>query len=54
VSSLWEDEYLQDDQIKLALSSKTVAFRIYAGSQEAGFMAAYYPLPVVPALIVIR
>lgn len=53
-SSRWEDEYLKDDQIARALALKAVTLRINAQSAEAGFLAAYYPLPVVPAFILIQ
>lgn len=53
-SALWEELYLKDDQIDLALSTKAVTLCIDADSQEAGYLSAYYPVPVVPALIVIQ
>ncbi|KAL2037913.1 hypothetical protein N7G274_009388 [Stereocaulon virgatum] len=53
-SSTWENEYLKDEQINSALAAKAVTLRLNAGSQEAGYLAAYYPIPVVPAFIVIH
>lgn len=53
-SSIWESEYLKDDQIVAALTSKAITVRIQAGSQEAGFLSAYYPIPQVPAMIIIQ
>lgn len=53
-SLLWENEHLKDEQITTALSARAVTLRIDAGSQEAGHLAAYYPTPVVPCLIVIQ
>ena len=52
-SSKWEEDYFGDDQIKSALSDRAVTLRIQAGTQEAEFLSAYYPLPVVPMLILI-
>ncbi len=50
----WENDYLKDPQVTSALRSKSVALRIQAGSQEAGFLAAYYPVPQVPSLMIIQ
>ena len=53
-SSQWESEYLGDAQVKAALTAKAITLRIQAGSQEAGFLSAYHPVPVIPALIIIQ
>lgn len=53
-SKRYEDEYLKDPQITLALSAKAVTLRLDAESQEAGFLAAYYPIRTVPTLMIIR
>lgn len=53
-SSLWEDNFLKDEQIATALTAKAITLRIDGGSQEAQFLAAYYPVPVVPAFIIIN
>lgn len=53
-SSLWEDDFLKDEQITTALIAKAVTLRISGGSQEAQYLAAYYPVPVLPAFIVIN
>ena len=42
-----------DEQIADALRAKAVTIRIHDGSQEAQYLAAYYPLSVLPALIII-
>lgn len=52
-SSLWEDDFLQDEQIATALTAKAITIRIKGGSQEAQYLAAYYPVPVLPAFIII-
>ena len=53
-SSRWEDDYLGDAQVKSALTDRAITLRIQAGSQGAGFLTAYYPVPVVPALLLIQ
>ena len=53
-SSRWETEYLQDAQIARALAAKAVTLSIQAGSQDAQFLAAYYPVKSTPTLLVIR
>ena len=44
---------MKDEQITTALTTKAVTIRINGGSQEAQYLAAYYPVPVLPALIII-
>ena len=41
-------------QITESLAAEAVTLRIDAGSQEAGFLSAYYAVPVIPAVIIIR
>jgi len=53
-SQLWENVYFKDDQISLALNTRAITLRINSSSQEAGYLSAYYPVPAVPALIVIQ
>ena len=53
-SSKWETQYLGDPQVQSALTDRAITFRIQAGSEEAGFLAAYYPLSSFPALILIQ
>ncbi len=53
-SSKWEIEYLGDTQVQSALTDRAVAFRIQAGSEEAAFLAAYYPVQTFPAVILIQ
>ncbi|KAL6713562.1 hypothetical protein ACLMJK_009027 [Lecanora helva] len=53
-SELWENAYLKDEQITFALSTRAVTLCINADSQEAGYLTAYYPVPVVPALVVLE
>lgn len=51
---MWEDNFLKDEQITTALAAKTISLRINGGSQEAQYLAAYYPVSVVPAFIIIN
>ncbi|CAF9941505.1 MAG: hypothetical protein ALECFALPRED_009166 [Alectoria fallacina] len=53
-SSIWEDDFLKDEQITTALIAKAITLRINGGSQEAQYLAAYYPVPVLPAFIMIN
>ena len=53
-SSKWELEYLGDPQVQSALIDRAITFRIKAGSEEAAYLAAYYPVSVFPALILIQ
>lgn len=54
LSSKWERDYLLDATIQEVLSQRSIALRIEAGSQEAGFLSAYYPINSVPVFLVIR
>lgn len=52
-SSQWEDNFLKDEQVTTALTAKAITLRINGGSQEAQHLAAYYPVPVLPAFFII-
>ena len=45
---------MKDEQIITALTAKAITLRINGGSQEAQHLAAYYPVPVLPAFIIIN
>ncbi|TLS22335.1 uncharacterized protein PpBr36_09694 [Pyricularia pennisetigena] len=53
-STKWEEEYLVDDSIKTVLSTQAVVLRLQAGSEEAKYLAAIFPLPKTPTLVLIR
>ncbi|PVH70170.1 hypothetical protein DL98DRAFT_521780 [Cadophora sp. DSE1049] len=53
-SQHWENEFLQDSPLKDLLAEQTVLLRLVAGSQEAGFLAAIYPLPKTPTFVLIK
>jgi hypothetical protein len=43
-----------DHQLAPLLLEKTLLLRLQAGSQEAGFLAAIYPIPKTPTLVIIQ
>ncbi|EPE24307.1 Ubiquitin-like protein [Glarea lozoyensis ATCC 20868] len=53
-SSLWEEVFLKDSIVKSLLSSQTVLLRLIAGSQEALYLAAIFPIPKTPTLVIIK
>ncbi|KAG9243563.1 hypothetical protein BJ878DRAFT_510141 [Calycina marina] len=53
-SNAWEREFIEDESVKTAIASQTVLLRLIAGSQEAGYLAAIFPLPKTPTLVVIE
>ncbi|KUI62624.1 UBX domain-containing protein 4 [Cytospora mali] len=53
-SKTWEDEYLTDDTIAPSLEKDAVLLRLEAGSEEAGYLAAIFPLPKYPTLVIIK
>lgn len=53
-SKTWETEYLTDQAIASSLESGAVVLRLEAGSEEAGYLAAIFPLPKNPTLVIIK
>lgn len=53
-SKTWETEYLTDESIAPSLEKEAVVLRLAAGSEEAGYLAAIFPLPKIPTVVVIR
>ncbi|MCJ1403896.1 hypothetical protein MMC11_007119 [Xylographa trunciseda] len=53
-STLWEHEYMKDEEISDQLKAGAVVLRLEQGSQEAGFLTAFYPVQTSPAVIVIN
>lgn len=53
-SQIWEAEYLTDDSVAPSLEKDAVVLRLEAGSQEAGYLAAIFPLPKTPTLVIIK
>ncbi|KAF3350959.1 Protein BIM1 [Verticillium dahliae VDG2] len=53
-SRTWLDDYMQDAPIKNLLSNQAILMRLEAGSEEAGHLAAIFPLPKTPTLVIIK
>ncbi|KAJ0326213.1 hypothetical protein COL5a_007037 [Colletotrichum fioriniae] len=53
-SQTWETEYLAESSIAALLQDEAVALRLKKGSEEAGYLAAIFPLPNTPTVIVIK
>ncbi|GAM43774.1 hypothetical protein TCE0_060f18859 [Talaromyces pinophilus] len=53
-STTWEDEYFDNEELRQLLSNNSVALRLVAGTQEAGFLTSICPIQTFPAVIVIR
>ncbi|PQE06169.1 UBX domain-containing protein [Rutstroemia sp. NJR-2017a BBW] len=49
-SQLWEDDFLKDPELKRHMQEKAITLRLEAGSQEANYLAAIFPVPKVPTL----
>ncbi|KAF7960517.1 hypothetical protein EAE96_000197 [Botrytis aclada] len=52
-SRLWEDDFLRDSQLSSHLQERTVLLRLSAGSEEAKYLAAIFPIPKAPTLVAI-
>ncbi|KAG8167492.1 hypothetical protein KVR01_003181 [Diaporthe batatas] len=53
-STTWENEFLTDEAVAPLVEKDAVSLRLKAGSQEAGYLAAIFPLPKNPTLVVIK
>jgi hypothetical protein len=53
-STKWEQEYLQDEAINKLITTKAVALRLEAGSDEAGYLAQIFPLPQTPTVVIMK
>ncbi|KAI1122210.1 hypothetical protein F5Y10DRAFT_254511 [Nemania abortiva] len=53
-SQQWESEFLTDNSIRPDLESQSVILRLPAGSQEAGYLEALFPVPKKPTIVVIQ
>lgn len=51
---MWEDEFIADGTIAPSMEKEAVLLRLEAGSQEAGHLAAIFPLPKTPTLVMIK
>ncbi|KAI0468949.1 hypothetical protein F4859DRAFT_489543 [Xylaria cf. heliscus] len=50
----WENEFLTDDSIRPGLESQSVILRLIAGSEEAGYLEALFPVPKKPTVVIIQ
>lgn len=50
----WETEFLADGSVKGTLRSQAVTLRLQAGSEEAGYLEALFPVPRKPTVVVIQ
>ncbi|KAI1748812.1 hypothetical protein F4782DRAFT_515824 [Xylaria castorea] len=53
-SQQWENEFLIDDSIRPGLESHSVILRLTAGSEEAGYLEALFPVPKKPTVVIIQ
>ncbi|KAI1662870.1 hypothetical protein F4813DRAFT_342208 [Daldinia decipiens] len=53
-SQLWENELLTNDSLKSPLKNQALALRLQAGSEEAGFLEALFPIPKKPTVVIIQ
>lgn len=53
-SQQWETEFLTGDSVKTHLQTKAVTLRLQAGSEEAGYLEALFPVPRKPTVVIIE
>ena len=53
-SSIWQNQFLKDQNVLTALTAKAIVLRVAVYSQEAQYLSAYYPIPEVPSFIIIQ
>ncbi|KAI0011402.1 hypothetical protein F4779DRAFT_226970 [Xylariaceae sp. FL0662B] len=53
-SQLWENDFLTTPSLKSPLEGQAVALRLLAGSQEAAFLEALFPIPKKPTVVIIE
>ncbi|MCJ1383258.1 hypothetical protein MMC17_006371 [Xylographa soralifera] len=53
-STIWEHQYLKDEEISDQLNDSAIVLRVEQGSKEAGYLTAFYPIPTSPAVVVIN
>ncbi|KAL8839566.1 MAG: hypothetical protein Q9170_001670 [Blastenia crenularia] len=52
-SRTWEQSYLNHYEIANLLGEEAVTLRLQSGSQEASFLTAYFPVTILPTMIII-
>ncbi|KAI1392557.1 uncharacterized protein F4822DRAFT_391380 [Hypoxylon trugodes] len=50
----WEEELQTNDTLKAPLANQAISLRLQAGSQEAGFLEALFPIPKKPTIVMIQ
>ncbi|KAK0390766.1 hypothetical protein NLU13_0269 [Sarocladium strictum] len=53
-SQNWEDDFLKDESLAELIDTQSVALRLMAGSEEAGYLAQIFPLPKTPTVVIIK
>ncbi|KAI1351083.1 hypothetical protein F5Y01DRAFT_283973 [Xylaria sp. FL0043] len=53
-SEEWENELLTNDSIRTGLERSSVILKLPAGSEEAGYLEALFPVPRKPTIVVIE
>ncbi|ETS84246.1 hypothetical protein PFICI_02271 [Pestalotiopsis fici W106-1] len=53
-SQQWETEFLTEDTVKTHLQTHAVTLRLQAGSTEAGYLEALFPVPRKPTVVIIE
>ncbi|KAI2610437.1 hypothetical protein GGR54DRAFT_617799 [Hypoxylon sp. NC1633] len=53
-SQQWENALRTNESLKPQLESQVVALRLVAGSEEAGFLEALFPVPKKPTVVMIQ
>lgn len=53
-SQTWENEFLQDNSLKGLIEGQSVALRLAAGSESAGYLSQIFPLPQTPTVVIMK
>ncbi|KAI1766781.1 hypothetical protein GGR53DRAFT_485194 [Hypoxylon sp. FL1150] len=53
-SKEWENEFTTNETLRSPLESRALVFRLQAGSEEAGFLTALFPVPKIPTVVIIQ
>ncbi|KAI1337129.1 hypothetical protein F5Y15DRAFT_391496 [Xylariaceae sp. FL0016] len=53
-SQEWENEFLSEPSVKSLLEARSIVLRLQAGSEEAGFLEAMFPVPKKPTVLILE
>ncbi|KAM0279677.1 hypothetical protein ACHAQH_004479 [Verticillium albo-atrum] len=53
-SQAWLNDFMQDPAVNDLLSNQAILMRLQAASEEAGHLAAIFPLPKTPTMVIIK